>query len=153
MTTTFATRDEAAAERIRAHHAHLAADLESLVRALDSAPETGFEDARRDVVAWLRSELAPHAAGEETTFYRAAVEVEAGRLLIAGMVAEHRVILGLVEQVEQAASRPAAAAWAGALLRVFASHAEKENDLVLPLLVGELGIDLAGLLDEMHSAH
>lgn len=153
MTTTFATRDEAAADRIRAHHAHLAADLARLVTALGTAPAEGFEPARAELVGWLRSELAPHAAGEEETFYRAAAETVSGALLIAGMIAEHRVILGLVEQVEQADSQQAAAAWAGALLRVFAGHAEKENDLVLPLLVAEPAVDLAELLDEMHSAH
>jgi hypothetical protein len=69
------------------------------------------------------------------------------------MTSEHGVILGLVDQVEQAETREAAAAWAGALLRVFAGHAEKENDLVLPLLVAEPDIDLAALLQQMHSAH
>ena len=152
MTTTFATRDEAAADRIRTHHAHLVADLERLV-AVGTAPSEQFETVRGELVDWLRSELAPHAAGEETTFYRAAEQTVEGRLLITGMVAEHRVILGLVEEVASAPTQQSAAAWAGALLRVFRSHAEKENDLVLPLLVDHSEIDLHALLEDMHSGH
>ncbi len=153
MSTTFATRDEAAADRIRAHHTHLAADLERLVGAVGAAAAGEFEPARAELVGWLRDELAPHAAGEETTFYLAAHRIAAGRLLIDGMVAEHRVILGLVDEVASASSQQSAAAWAGALLRVFRSHAEKENDLVLPLLVEAPDVDLHALLEEMHAAH
>jgi hypothetical protein len=154
MTTTFATHDEAAAEKIRTHHAHLEAELARLVQGLTSDDtQAEFEAAQDALVTWLRGVLAPHAAGEESTFYRAASDTESGRLLIAGMIAEHRVILGLVEQVERAADPAVAAAWSGALLRVFASHAAKENDLVLPLLVAEPGVRLAELLEEMHSAH
>lgn len=153
MTTSSLTRDEAAAERIRTHHAHLAADLDRLVTALGAAAGEAVEPARQELVAWLRSELAPHADGEELTFYPAAEGTVAGRLLIAGMLAEHGVIRGLIDQVADASDQQAAAAWAGALLRVFTSHAEKENDLVLPLLVAEPGADLTDLLDQMHSAH
>jgi hypothetical protein len=153
MSTTFETRDEAAASRIRAHHAHMVTDLERLVDSLASSGAEDFDAARERLVHWLRTELAPHAAGEEQTFYPAAGGTEAGRLLIQGMIAEHGVILGLVEQVERAESKAAAAAWAGALLRVFVGHAEKENDLVLPLLVAEPDIDLAALLEKMHEAH
>lgn len=154
MTTTFATHDEAAAEKIRGHHVHLEADLGRLAQALTAGgTQADFAQARGELVTWLRTVLAPHAAGEEGTFYRAAAAIEAGRLLIAGMTAEHRVILGLVDEVERAAEPAVAAAWAGALLRVFSSHAAKENDLVLPLLVAEPGVRLADLLEDMHSAH
>lgn len=153
MSPNTATPDEVAAERIRTHHEHLAAELESLVADVDSATEATFGSSRDALVTWLRTVLAPHAAGEEHTFYRAAADTAAGRLLIAGMIAEHRVILGLVDEVERAVNPAVAGAWGGALLRVFASHAEKENDLVLPLLVAEPGVDLSELLDEMHSAH
>lgn len=153
MTTTFQTRDEVAAERIRGHHAHMVKELEGLVSGLAAAGPDALDEARADLVQWLRAELAPHAAGEERTFYPAAGATSAGELLIRGMVAEHGVILGLLEQVEQAPTRDAAAAWAGALLRVFRGHADKENDLVLPLLVAETDIDLADLLEQMHAGH
>ena len=151
MTTTFQTRDDVAAERIRGHHAHMVTDLEGLVAGLDAAGPEAFAQAKADLVRWLHTELAPHAAGEEHTFYLAAGDTGTGALLIRGMVAEHGVILGLVEQVEAATRAEAAGAWAGALLRVFRSHAEKENELVLPLLVAEPGINLAELLEQMHA--
>lgn len=153
MTTTTATPDEAAAQRMRTHHEHLAAELESLVADVGSATDATFSSSRDALVTWLRTVLAPHAAGEEHTFYRAAAGTAAGRLLIAGMTAEHRVILGLVDELERAVNPAVAAAWGGALLRVFVSHAQKENDMVLPLLVAEPGVHLSELLDEMHAAH
>lgn len=152
MTTTSIERDEAAANAIRRHHQHLVAELEQLVAALanTSVQSSGFERPKAQIVTWARAVLAPHAAGEETTLYRAAAEIEAGRLLIAGMVAEHGVILGIVDAIEASTDPVATAAWAEALLRVFVSHAAKENDLVLPLLVGEPRVDLAELLEELH---
>ncbi|GAA6525892.1 hemerythrin domain-containing protein [Intrasporangium sp. DVR] len=148
-------RDEAAAAAIRRHHEHLVTELGQLVEALrtpDGADE-GADDgatAKAQLVTWARTALAPHAAGEETTFYRSAAELEAGRLLIAGMVAEHQVILGIVAAIDASTEPAATAAWAEALLRVFTSHAAKENDLVLPLLVSDPSTNLAELLEQMH---
>lgn len=152
MTTTSIERDEAAANAIRRHHEHLVAELEQLVADLAnvSGQSTGFERPKAQIVTWARAVLAPHAAGEETTLYRAAAETEAGRLLITGMVAEHGVILGIVDEIEVSTNPAATAGWAEALLRVFTSHAAKENDLVLPLLVAEPEVDLAELLDDLH---
>lgn len=152
MTTTALERDEAAANAIRRHHEHLVTELEQLVAAMAEAVEqsSGFERPKANIVTWARAVLAPHAAGEERTLYRAAAETEAGRLLISGMVAEHGVILGIVDELEASTDPAVAATWAEALHRVFTSHAAKENDLVLPLLVAEPSIDLAKLLDELH---
>ena len=151
MTTTAVERDEAAAAAIRRHHEHLVAELEQLVSALPTRPgQPGFERPKAQIVTWARAVLEPHAAGEETTLYRAAAETEAGRLLIAGMVTEHTVILGLIDALETSSDPVATAVWAEALLRVFTSHAAKENDLVLPLLVAEPNVNLAELLDELH---
>ena len=153
-TTTPVERDEAAAATIRRHHEHLVAELETLVAALRTTPATDPDaapgSAQEHLVAWARTSLAPHAAGEETTFYRTAADTEAGRLLIAALVAEHGVILGIVDAVEVSTEPAATAAWAEALLRVFTSHAAKENDLVLPLLVADPGANLEALLEEMH---
>ena len=151
-TTTSTERNEAAANAIRRHHAHLVAELEELTADLASVAgqTSGFERAQAQLVTWARAVLAPHAAGEETTLYRAAAEIEAGRLLITGMVAEHGVILGFVDALEASTDSAAMAAWAEALLRVFRSHAAKENDLVLPLLVADPDADLAELLEDLH---
>jgi iron-sulfur cluster repair protein YtfE (RIC family) len=154
MTSTELRRDEAAADVIRGHHTHLAMELARLVGAVAGArDEPAFLAARAALVAWLREELAPHAVSEEQTLYRAAATTEAGRLLIEGMVAEHRVIMGFVEEVHRAHERAVAAAWAEALRRLFTSHAEKENELVLPLLVAAEDINLEGVLHQMHEGH
>lgn len=152
MNTTSNERDEAAASTIRRHHEHLVAELDRLVAALPGSGEqsSGADSPKGQLVTWARTVLRPHAAGEEATFYRAAAETEAGRLLIAGMVAEHGVILGIVDAIESSSDPAATAAWAEALQRVFSSHAAKENDLVLPLLVAEQGTNLAELLEHMH---
>jgi hypothetical protein len=152
MTTTLNERDEAAANTVRRHHEHLVAELEQLVAALPGTGEhsSAPESPRTQLVSWARTVLAPHAAGEETTFYRAAAETEAGRLLIAGMEAEHGVILGIVDAIEAGTEPAGTLAWSQALLRVFSSHAAKENDLVLPLLVAEPDANLAELLEQMH---
>ena len=151
------TSDAESADRVREHHRHLVAELEALVSNLadanDALGHAAFTEARRDLTTWLHTQLAPHAAGEEATIYRAAADTVQGRLLIQSMVAEHRVIFELVAQLEAATSQPAATAWAGAILRVFRTHADKENDLVLPLLVAEPGVDLTLLLGELHDAH
>jgi hypothetical protein len=152
MTTTGLERDEAAANAIRRHHEHLVAELEQLAADLanSAGQSSGFEHPKAQIVTWARAVLAPHAAGEERTLYRAAAETEAGRLLITSMIAEHGVILGMVDALEATTDPVAAAAWAEALRRVFASHAAKENDLVLPLLVAEPKVDLAELLEDLH---
>ena len=126
--------------------------LEQLVADLANVAgqASGFERPKAQIVTWARAVLAPHAAGEETTLYRAAAETETGRLLITGMVAEHGVILGFVDALEASTDSAAMATWAEALFRVFRSHAARENDLVLPLLAAEPGVDLAELLQDLH---
>lgn len=149
------TSDAESAELVREHHRHLVVELEALVSALAAAhgeapAQAAFTEARSALTTWLHTQLAPHAAGEEATLYRAAADTLQGRLLIQSMVAEHRVIFELVAELEAATNQPAAAAWAGAVLRVFRGHADKENDLVLPLLVDAEGVSVA---DELHAMH
>lgn len=145
------TRDEEAAALIRKHHAHLVTDLQRLVTAVASAADgDAVRGAKAELSTWLHDELAPHAAGEERTFYRAAGSIPDGRLLIDAMVSEHHVILGLVEQVDVTDDQSAVAAYADSVLRVFRNHAGLENDLILPLLVSDPATNLRELLEEMH---
>jgi iron-sulfur cluster repair protein YtfE (RIC family) len=150
MSTIATHPDEAAAEAIRRHHDAMIDDLTARVTAVTRAPEADFEAARAKLLDWLRSELVPHAIGEENTFYRAAGETVRGRLLIEAMVSEHSIIRDFVEQIDSGTDRGEVIGWAGALLRVFVGHAALENDLVLPLLVAEPDIDLQDLLHRMH---
>jgi iron-sulfur cluster repair protein YtfE (RIC family) len=109
------------------------------------------ERARDELLDYLKAELVPHARAEEETLYRAAAAQPEGRLLIEGMLAEHRAITSLVEELDTATAPVRAAAIAGALAAVFATHLTKENDLVVPL-IGDAGqTSLADLLAGMHA--
>ena len=98
--------DALAVEAVKQHHATLAGALatyvEKLFAALSRRDTTGAEAARRDLVDWCARELVPHAAAEEQAMYPAAQATSEGRLLIQGMLGEHAVITGLVDDVTEA---------------------------------------------------
>lgn len=147
-------RDAEAAEAVRRHHAQMAGALalrtDALLRAaaLGRLPEA--EDARGALVSWCTDELVPHAVAEEKAMYPAAQTMPEGRLLVAGMLGEHEVIIGLVREVAESDTPVGAAAAGRALAVVFESHLAKENDLVLPLLVANPEVSVAELLAGMH---
>ena len=143
--------DAAAASAVEQHHAQMAGALSVAVERLVSAVAAGDSSAARDdLVRWCRTELVPHALAEEKAMYPAAQAKEAGRLLVEGMLAEHTVIVGLVEEVAAATDPVRAAAAAKALQVMFDSHLAKENELVLPLLVASPDVSVAELLGGMH---
>lgn len=146
--------DERAAQAVVAHHSELAAALTGHVNNLLQAAEIGslrqVWQYRDDLLGWLHTELLPHAKAEEVALYPAAAGLPEGRLLIDGMLDEHRIIATLVAELEETSAPVAAAAAARALQAVFATHLRKENDLVVPLLVAADGVSLAGLLDGLH---
>jgi uncharacterized protein (DUF2249 family)/iron-sulfur cluster repair protein YtfE (RIC family) len=149
--------NEADAEAVAAveqHHAAMAGTLSALVErlvvAVSGEEPTAAGSARHDLVRWCREDLMPHAAAEEKAMYPAAHATEAGRLLVDGMLEEHAVIAGLVDEVEQVPGLVRAAAAARALAVIFHSHLGKENELVLPLLAADPGVSVAELLGGMH---
>ncbi|GAB1640815.1 DUF2249 domain-containing protein [Krasilnikovia sp. MM14-A1259] len=148
------TADQRAAHAVVRHHAQLAATLTGHVVDLLRTAEFGtLRDVwqRRNALAtWLHDELLPHAYAEEAALYPAAADEPGGRLLVEGMIAEHRAITALVEELEATSSAVAAAATARALQVLFIAHLAKENDLIVPLLVSAPAVDLARLLDGMH---
>jgi uncharacterized protein (DUF2249 family)/iron-sulfur cluster repair protein YtfE (RIC family) len=145
--------DATAAATIEEHHAELAGALAACVEALLAAAVHGDGSAalaaREGLVAWCRTELLPHAAAEEAALYPAASGLDRGRLLVDGMLAEHRVLTALAEELAAAGDTVRAAAAARALQVVFAGHLEKENELVLPLLSEAPSVSLAGLLADL----
>ncbi len=146
-------RDSAAVQAIRQHHAELAGSLAGHVEALLATATAGgelFEDARRRALRFLTGELAPHAAAEEVALYPAAASSETARLLIEGMLAEHKVILSLVDQLHTAGDPVRAAATGYALQVLFDAHLAKENDLVLPVVAADPAVSLAEILTGMH---
>ena len=148
--------DSAAAAAIEQHHAEMLGALtqhvEALVGAAASADAARVWVARDELVGWCEQELVPHALGEEQTLYPPALEMEAGRLLVTAMIAEHAVIRSLVAEIA-AAREPVRAATAATALRVlFDSHMTKENEYLVPLLAGASTVSLDDLLDAMHEA-
>ena len=144
--------DLRAVEAIREHHAAMAAALGARVSAVQQAARSGQDvtAARDAVVAWSRDELLPHAAAEEQTVYAAAAERPEGRLLIEALVADHRVIAGLVDRVADAADAITAVGAAASLESLFLAHMAKENEQVLPLLAAEPSVSVSELLGGMH---
>jgi Hemerythrin HHE cation binding domain len=148
-----ATAEEAAVRAVEQHHVTLARNLGERVDAMlaaAAAGEEGFEEARRRTADFLGTELAPHARAEEESLYPAAARSGDARLLIDGMLAEHRVIFGLTEEVAEAADPVRAAAAAYALQVMFQAHLAKENDLVLPVVLADPDTSLAEVLYGMH---
>ena len=89
------------------------------------------------------------ARGGEGALPAAHAKAEA-RLLVDGMLDEHRVITGLVGEISAAADLARAAAAGHALRVMFAAHLAKENELILPLLAAAPDVALADLLAGMH---
>lgn len=146
--------DRATVAAVVRHHSQLAQGLnqrtESLLGLTETAQPPATEQARQDLLNYLRTELLPHAHAEEQTLYPAAAAQPAGALLVEGMLDEHRLIVALVDELAADGSPVRTAAAARALAAVFATHLTKENDLVLPLLAGADDVSLADLLAGMH---
>lgn len=139
--------DEARAlEAVGRHHAGMLKRLDALATTLTHAVTAGDTVAEHDahgvLVEWCETELLPHALAEEAATYPGARERPEGTLLVDGLLAEHRAIAGIVEELRGAAGIDAASA-AGALRHVFALHADKEDSLLLPLIAVSPELSLA----------
>lgn len=146
-------KDAAAVEAVEAHHAQLAGELAGRVTMLIAAVDRGpaeADEVRAGLVAFCDRDLIPHAVAEESTLYAAARDLPAARLLVDGMLAEHRRLTALVDALRETGSAVRTAADARALQVLFEEHLDKENDLILPLLAGAPDISLADLLGGMH---
>lgn len=136
---------------IKSHHAELHAGIRDRVAALSADVREGkaFGPAHSAVVAYLDTEIVPHAQAEEQTLYRAADSGPAA-MLVDAMRGEHRDMIGRLEQLRGATDPVDAATGASAILALFESHLGKENDRLLPVLVGQPGVSLGDLLEGMH---
>src|ERR1035437_395782 len=135
---------------IVSHHAQLAGQLEALTAAVLTAVRGDEYTLARDaLVTWYRTELMPHAEAEERALYGPASDVDNTRLLVAGMVAEHRSLKALIDEPAAAGDPITVAGAASTTHAVFVIHLSKENDLLLPAL-DAAGADLAVALDGMH---
>ncbi len=145
--------ERSALEAAEHHHAQLLARLTALVRALvhavDAGDKTAEFDAHAVLVEWCETELVPHALAEEGPLYGGARQRPEARLLVDGMLAEHQVIVGLVEEL-RAASGLAAAIAGSSIERIFALHLDKENRLLMPFMVDSPELSLAEALGGLH---
>ncbi|QCO98614.1 hemerythrin domain-containing protein [Arthrobacter sp. 24S4-2] len=140
----------AAVER---HHTGMLRRLTALTDTLTSSVakhDAGAEhDAHEVLLEWCENELVPHALAEEGPLYGGPRDTAEGRLLVEGMLVEHQVIVGLVEEFRGARGVDAAVA-AGAIQRIFALHLYKENRLLMPFVVSSPGLSLAEAVSGLH---
>jgi uncharacterized protein (DUF2249 family) len=146
--------DSAAVEAITQHHAELVgtviAHTTALLDASTRGDIQGASGARRDLVLFCRGDLLPHAVAEEDSLYALARQLPAARMLVDAMIAEHRVLADLIDDLADATTPLAASAAAQALRVLFELHADKENEFILPALAEDASVSLAGALDAMH---
>jgi uncharacterized protein (DUF2249 family) len=151
MTTITATE---AYEAMLAHHKRLGEQLAGRADAVSGAAAAGrpHGTAVAGLIAYLAGEILPHAAAEETTIYPAAA-AHAGLAGVVGeMTAEHRTLTAAGERLAALTDGAAAARQAQQIAGLFAAHAAKENDLLLPVLLADRSVDLAALLGQMHDS-
>lgn len=142
-----------ALEAVERHHASMLRRLTALTDAFTSSVEkhdaSAEHDAHAVLLEWCENELVPHALAEEGPLYGGPRKSEAGRLLVEGMLAEHQVIVALVEEFRGARGVRAAVA-AGAIQRIFALHLDKENRLLMPFVVASPELSLAEAVSGLH---
>lgn len=147
--------DAAAAEAVERHHATLAGALgartQAIVDALSRMDGDAALVARDELVAWARRELVPHALAEERALYPVARDRSEARLLVDAMLAEHAVLLRLVDRIADETDVTRAGVAAGALREMFQSHLAKENDQLLPVLAEASDVSLSDALQQMHA--
>ena len=136
---------------IREHHAELEHALRERVAALRHAVQAGqsHEPAQRAVLAFLDTELLPHAAAEERSIYPAG-DRGLTALLVQAMLEEHRNLIAHVASLRGSVEAIDSVASALVIQALFESHLSKENDLLLPALVADPTVSLGALLGGMH---
>ncbi|MDA8294516.1 MAG: DUF2249 domain-containing protein [Actinomycetota bacterium] len=152
MTSTDTAADASALDAMLAHHAALADGVARRVTTLRVATEVqgAYELPAAELVAYLARDVLPHAMAEEHTLYQAAAAKADLAETVAGMVDEHHRLTAMAEQLATADDGPAALQAAEAIGTLFAGHVTKENEVILPPLAADPGVDLSGLLVRMH---
>lgn len=142
-----------ALQAVETHHADMLRQLNVLVGLLTEAVEAqdagSEEKTHAALLDWCDTHLVPHALAEEGSLYSGPHAMPGAKLLVDGMLAEHRVIVDLVEELRTAGGVPAAVA-AGAIQRIFALHLDKENRLLMPFVVESKDLSLAQAVEGLH---
>jgi uncharacterized protein (DUF2249 family) len=129
------TKNAGVIDAITCHHTTLVNDMRTLTAAVvDGARSGGYDLALSGLMAWFTGEFLPHAHAEEVGLYSAGSRLESTRLLVDGMVGEHRAIESLMTDLTYARDPLTVTAATAAAQAVFTVHLTKENDLLLPAL-------------------
>src|SRR5690625_2405799 len=115
-------------------HASFVAGAESAVAG------GGVEEvsrARLDFVEFATTDILLRSRAEEATIYRAAITSPATRALVEGLVAEHRMLESLIQEVRESASPVRAAAAARAFVALVTVHHEKDAEMLAPALAAD----------------
>lgn len=139
-------------EAMRTHHRVLSEQLSIRAAAVSEAVTAGrpHQAAVASVVAYLAREVLPHAAAEEQAIYPAAA-LHGGLIgTVNEMLAEHHTLSAAAGVLTGLADGTAAAGQARQIAELFAAHAARENDVLLPALLADRDVDLAALLAQMH---
>lgn len=141
------------ADRMRRHHAAMAAATQERVAALEQAAagEAAWQTARDAVVSYVRSDIVPHAKAEESTIYAEAAKRPELAPLVQAMTLEHGAILERLAAIERARSAVEALRAGAGLETLFAAHAGIENDVILAQLEIDPAADLTDVLARMHA--
>ncbi|MET1064430.1 MAG: hemerythrin domain-containing protein [Arthrobacter sp.] len=142
--------ETAALAAVKQHHSGMLKRLNALTVTLTHAVKAGDTVAEHDshavLVEWCETELLPHALGEEGRLYSVSRNLPQGKLLVEGLLAEHQVMVSLVEELRGSAGVDAAVA-AGSIRNIFALHLEKENTLLVPLIVASPELSLVAAVE------
>ncbi|UKA65106.1 hemerythrin domain-containing protein [Arthrobacter sp. FW306-05-C] len=142
-----------ALQAVETHHADMLRHLNGLVGLLTETVEAGdagaAQAAQATLLDWCDKELVPHALAEEGPLYSGPHGMPEAKLLVDGMLAEHQVIVGLIEEL-RTADGVAAAVAAGAIQRIFALHLDKENRLLMPFVIQSPALSLAHAVEGLH---
>lgn len=167
MTTSVAPvatdADTAALDAITARNAEMVgtviAHATALLDASSAGSLEGASSARRDLVLYARAEVLPSAIAEEDTIYALARRLPETRALVDVMIADHRAMAELIDDLA-GATTPLGASAAGHALRVLVElHVEKAGEFVYPVLAASDEVSLAdgltqytALADELAAA-
>ena len=136
------------AEAMMNHHAQMIGELKQVVSAVTSNL-VAWDEGRDKVVDYLRAEILPHAATEESTVYRMGAQYERLTALIDSMVFEHAIIRSVMEALQLSSTREECIVLAAQASKLFSVHAEKENRFIIADLASRAEVDLRTMLGNM----
>ncbi|HEY7263078.1 MAG TPA: DUF2249 domain-containing protein [Trebonia sp.] len=140
-------------EAMLAHHAQLGEELARRADAVSAAVAAGrpYGAGVAGLIAYLAEEVLPHATAEEKSIYPAAAARADMAAMVGEMIAEHIMLSALSARLAAVTDPASAAGQAQQVATLFAAHAAKENDVLLPTLLDDKSVDLAALLEQMHA--